>query len=291
MKQNDYIERLSGFFERLGGWSYDHRWTVLSICLLLVGASFWLASRSRYDNSFEAYFDRDDPAYTAYLQYREDFGSDEVSYILYEAPGYPHGPWNLEVMRKIERLTEALEEEVPFVQEVTSLVNLEFLEGVPDGLEIYDLLEEFPESQEALLDAREKVLAKPLYVGGIASADGRYAAVIVEMDRSSIDPVEEIKVDPDGGDGLANLYPQASHTKIEEILARPEYRGIEFHHTGDVPFNAVLNEISAQRVARAWPGSAVAVIAVLLFFFFRRPIGVLRSPDRRRAQHPGLPSR
>ena len=65
--QNDYIERLSGFFERLGGWSYDHRWTVLSICLLLVGASFFLASWTRYDNSFEAYFDRDDPAYNAYL--------------------------------------------------------------------------------------------------------------------------------------------------------------------------------------------------------------------------------
>ena len=273
MKQNDYIERLSGFFERLGGWSYDHRWTVLSICLLLVGASFFLASKTRYDNSFEAYFARDDPAYAAYLQYREDFGSDEVSYILYEAPGYPHGPWNLEVMRKIEKLTEALEEEVPFVQEVTSLVNVEFLEGVPDGLEIYDLLEEFPESQEALLEARQKVLAKPLYVGGIASADGRYAAVIVEMDRSSIDPLEEIKVDPDGGDGLANLYPQASNTKIEEILARPEYRGIEFHHTGDVPFNAVLNEISS---SEGWSlaGICVAVIAVLLFLFFRRPIGV-----------------
>lgn len=273
MKQNDYIERLSGFFERLGARSYDHRWIVLSICLLLVGACFLLASKIRYDNSFEAYFRRDDPAYVAYLQYREDFGSDEVSYILYEAPDYPHGPWNLEVMRKIGRLTEALEEEVPFVQEVTSLVNLEFLEGVADGLEIYDLLEEFPESQGALLDIKEKVLAKPLYVGGIASADGRYAAVIIEMDRSSIDPVEEIRVDPEGGDGLSNLYPQASNTKVEEILARPEYEGIRFHHTGDVPFNAVLNEISANE---GWTlaGICVAVIAVLLFVFFRRFIGV-----------------
>jgi len=273
LTQNDYIERLSGFFERLGSRSYDHRWIVLSICLLLMGGCFLLASGIRYDNSFEAYFRRDDPAYIAYLQYREEFGSDEVSYILYEAPDHPHGPWNLEVMRKIGMLTEALEEEVPFVQEVTSLVNLEFLEGVPDGLEIYDLLEEFPESQEALLAVKEKVLAKPLYVGGIASADGRYAAVIAEMDRSSIDPVEEIRVDPEGGDGLANLYPQASNTRIEEILARPEYEGVVFHHTGDVPFNAVLNEISAEE---GWSlaGISIAVIAVLLFLFFRRPIGV-----------------
>ncbi len=274
MTQNDYIERLSGFFERLGSWSHDHRWIVLGVCLLIVGGGFLLASATRYDNSFEAYFQRGDPSYQAYLEYREDFGSDEVSYIMYEAPDHPHGPWNLEVMRKIGQLTEVLEEEVPFVQEVTSLVNLEFLEGVPDGIEIYDLLEEFPESQEALLEARDKVLAKPLYVGAMATADGRYAAVILEMDRSSIDPLEEIRLDPEGGDGLPNLYPQASHTRIEEILARPEYQGIVFHHTGDVPFNAVLNEISS---SEGWSLAVIclAVIAALLFVFFRSFIGVI----------------
>ena len=48
---------------------------------------------------------------------------------------------------------------------------------------------------------------------------------------------------------------------VEEILARPEYRGIEFHHTGDVPFNAVLNEVAS---SQGWvlAGICVAVIAV-----------------------------
>jgi hypothetical protein len=52
--------------------------------------------------------------------------------------------------------------------------------------------------------------------------------------------------------GQAGL--RASDDKIEEILACPEYGGIEFHHTGDVPINAVLNgiiETDAAKMARS----------------------------------------
>jgi predicted RND superfamily exporter protein len=272
--QQNYVERLSALFGRIGAWSFDHRWVVLAACLLILGASVFLASRARFDNSFEAYFNKDDPVYSDYQEYRENFGSDEIAYILYEAPGRPHGPFDLEVMRKIQTLTEALEEEVPFVNEVTSLANVEFVEGVPDGIEIYELLEEFPESQEALLEIRDKVLSKPLYVGGLVSADARYAAIILEMDRSSVDPLDEIRLDPEGGDGLANLYPQAAYHPIEEILARPEYEGIVFHHVGDVALNAIYNEIIAGE-SSGLAGIAFCVIAGLLYFFFRRPIGVI----------------
>jgi predicted RND superfamily exporter protein len=269
----DYIEGLNRLFERIAGWSYDHRWIVLSICVAALAGCAYLASGVRTDNSFEAFFDRDDPVYDAYLQYRDDFGSDEVSYIVYEAPDHPHGPWNLEVMRKIEHLTEVLEEEVHFVKEVTSLVNVEFVEPISDGIEIYDLLEEFPETQEALLEIKRQVLQKPLYVGSLVSRDGDYAAIAIEMDRSSIDPVEEIRLDPEGGDGLENLYPQVTYREIEEILARPEYSGIEFHHTGDIPLNAVLNIIVAEEGALLG-GICAGVIGAVLLLFFRRFIGV-----------------
>jgi predicted RND superfamily exporter protein len=271
---NDYVDRLSHFFASLGTWSFDHRWIVLTLSLASLALFFSWASTVRVDNSFENYFSPDDPAYMAYLDYREEFGSDEVSYIVYEVPDSPHGAWDLGAMRKIAHLTEALEDEVPFVKEVTSLANAEFLEPSPDGLEVIELLEEFPESQQAQLDIRGKVLAKPLYVGGLTSEDGRYGAVIIEMLKSSVDPLEEIKLDPEGGTALHNLYPQVTYDKIEEILARPAYAGIEFHHTGDVPLNATLN-ILIEEEGAALGGFTFALIAFTLFLFFRHPIGVV----------------
>jgi predicted RND superfamily exporter protein len=269
-----YVESLSASFERIGAWSYDHRWIVLSICLLLLGASAVFAARVRFDNSFEAFFDQNDLLYVSYLQFREDFGSDEISYILYEAPEHPHGPWDLEVMRKIKMLTEALEDETPFVKEVTSLTNVEFLEGVHGGIEIHGLLEELPESQEALLEVRRQALNKPMYVGGLVSRDAQYGAIMIELEKSSIDPLDEIRLDPEGGDGLENLYPQVTYESIQRLLARPEYQGIDFYHTGDVPLNAVYNRIT---VSEFWIlGSiTITVIGLMLVFFFRRASGVV----------------
>ena len=75
------------------------------------------------------------------------------------------------------------------------------------------------------------------------SEDGRYGAIIIEMDRSSTDPLDEIRLDPEGGDGLANLYPQVTDHAIEEILARPGVRGLHFWFTtlATCPLNAFYN--------------------------------------------------
>ena len=130
-------------------------------------------------------------------------------------------------MRRVDELTKALEDEVPFVKEVTSLSNVEFMEGAPpDDILVYDLLDEFPETQEDLFVIRDKVMKKPLYVGGLVSSDSELGAIIVETDRSSIAPLEELRLDPDGGDGLSNLYPQVTFEAIEDDPRAPRVRGL-----------------------------------------------------------------
>jgi len=268
------VHLLNDRFAALAGWCYDHHWWVLLGCTALAVGSLALATRARIDGSYEAYFDPADPTYLAYEQYRDDFGSDEVSYILYEAPGFEHGPWNLEVMRRIVALTRALEDEVPFVYEVTSLANAELVEGAADGIEIRELQDDFPESQQALLALRDKYLAKPMLVGGIVSADARHGALIIEMDRSSTDPLDEIRLDPEGGDALDNLYPQVTFAAIEEILARPEYAGIDFYHSGDVPLNDAYNTIIGSE-STVLDLVTLAVVTVIFFAFFRSFVSVV----------------
>ena len=272
--RRDLVVALNERFAALAGFSFDHRWFVLGACLALMAGSLVLAGKARVDNSYEAYFDPSDPTYLAYEKYREDFGSDEVSYILYEAPDFEHGPWNLEVMRKIGRLTATLEEEVPFVYEVKTIVNSELIRGVSDGIEIFELADDFPETQAGLLALRDEYLSKPMLVGGLVSADASHGAIIIEMDLSSTDPPEMIRLDPEKGDALENLYPQASDFRIEEILARPEYEGIVFYHSGDVPLNAVYNRVISEESATLNAITSL-VIGLLLLLSFRSVIGAL----------------
>jgi len=270
----DLVAALNERFAAIAGWSFDHRWVVLAACLVAVASALALASQARVDNSYEAYFDPADTTFLAYEEYREDFGSDEVSYILYSAPGAEHGAFDLGVMRKVRDLTEALEDEVPFLYEVKSLSNAELIRGTEDGIDITALEDDFPETQAELLSLRDEYLSKPMLVGGLVSEDGMHGALILEMDRSSTDPLEAIRLDPDGGDGLENLYPQVTETLTSEILARPEYDGLVFHQSGDVPLNAAYNRIIGNDSATLFLYTAV-VIAVILALAFRSLVGVL----------------
>ena len=273
-QSHESLARFNETFGALAGWSFDHRWIVVVLSILVLGGFLSLASGVRQDNSYEAYFDPDDPGALVYKEYRADFGSDEIAYILYEAPGYEHGPWNLEVMRKLDSLTRALEDEVPFVYEATSLVNAELTIGVPDGIEILELEEDFPTSQETLLALRDAYLAKPMLVGGILSEDAQFGAIVIDMDVTSTDAPEALRADPELGDTVENIYPQASYLRIEEILARPEYEGIVFYHSGDVPINATYN-LAFFNESAMLNGVTSLVIGLLLAFFFRSWVGVL----------------
>ena len=265
---------LKTWFAVAGGWIYRHRWPVLLLSLLVLMLAIYAGRKVRFDNSFNAYFDEDDPAYTAFLEFREEFGSDETSYILYTAPDAENGVWSMDIMEKINRLTRQLEESVPFVKDVISLANAEFIEGVAGELLVHDMLADFPESQEALLNLKKRILDKPLYINGLVSKDGRFGAIILEMEKASIDPIDEIRYAPEKGDHMNNLYPQITYDRIQTILENPDYAGIRFYHTGDVPLNASYNRISqseSQRLALI----SFAVIGLMLLFFFRKAMGVI----------------
>ena len=221
---------------------YSHKLVVLLSALGLLGAGLYFAAQTRTDNSLDSFFDAEDPAYSAYMTYQDDFGSDEVAYILYSVPRSSDGPFDLDAMQRIARLTEALEYEVPFVKDVTSLSNVEFITADEDFLEIHELALEMPEDQDALLERRDAMMRKPSYRGSIVDDDATHGAIILEMTITSSDPLDKLRLDPEGGDAIANLYPQAANHKIEEILARAEYEGIEFRWSGDVPMNTAYNE-------------------------------------------------
>jgi predicted RND superfamily exporter protein len=267
------IGAINRAFGALGGWCFDHRWVVLAAVVAFLGASLWLFASIRIDNSYEAFFAPGDPSYKDYLTYRDDFGSDEISYLMYEAPGTSDGVFDLEVMGRIARLSEAIEDEVPFLYEVTGLANAELVTPTADGIAIRRLWRDFPHTREAMVEARASFLAKPQYVGGIVTTDGRFGAISIDMDRTSTDPPERIRLDPNGGDGLDNLYPQVTNDKIEQIIARPEYAGLRFYHSGDVPMNTAYNRI-IEHENQTLQLISSAVIAVVLALFFRSVVGV-----------------
>ena len=268
MPDKNTVTYLNVLFARIGVWSLRHRWLVFAASLLIILISVMLSANVRMNNSFDAYFDSSDATYAAYLQYREDFGSDEIAYLLYDAGSLEHGVFDLALMQKIARLTTRLKTEVPFVKDVKSLANVQLMMPAEDGLEIIALEEDFPQTQAQLLVFAEQLMQKRMFIDGYVTADRRFGAIRIDMEKSSIDPIDAIRLDPEGGDGLENVYPQVSDTVISQILADPAYADIDFHISGDVPMNSAYNRIAISDMSTTGLLS-LAIIAVLLLVFFR----------------------
>lgn len=261
-------------FGAIAVWSSRRPWWVLGMTGVLLLVGLYGASKVRMDNSLDAYFDESDTSFQHYQHYIAEFSSDEVAYLLYSVPDNPNGPFDLATMKKIDQLTRTIEREVPFVRKVTSLSNVEFIKADGDLIQIEALMEDFPDSQEELLKLRDLALSKPLYVGSVISKDAKHAAVIIEMTRTSTDKIDKLRHDPAGGDGLSNLYPQVPNTKIREILARPEYQGIDFKISGDVPMNAIYNELLNEDIGKVTLLSFALVGVMSVVFLGVRPSGI-----------------
>ena len=279
-EENGLIARMNAGFAGLAGFCFDYRWGVVLLCAGIFMGAGHLAEQIEVDASYESYFYAGDTTFQAYEAYREDFGSDEVSYIGFELPGVEHGPFDVEAMEALISLTEALEDEVPFVYEVTTLANAELTIGTKDGIEVSKIKYDWPLSQEELLERREAYLGKPMLVGGIISEDADFGAIIIDMDLSSTDSPEmiqapeELRPVPEEPWHLENLYPQVTDAKIQEILARPEYDAFVFHHSGDVPLNAYYNRIILTE-PDFLQSVMLLVISVILLLVFRNLVSVV----------------
>ena len=277
---NGLIERMNRAFGAIAGFCFDRRWIVALACLGIFLGAGQLAEQVEIDASYESYFYPGDTTYQAYEDYREDFGSDEVSYIGYELPGVEHGPWNVDAMEALIELTEALEDEVPFIYEVTTLANAELTVGTEEGLEITKIKDEWPLSQAELLELREAYGRKPMLVGGIIDEDADFGAIIIDMDLSSTDPpdviqaAEEDRIVPEDPWHLENLYPQVTDARISQILARPRFEQFEFYHSGDVPLNAYYNRIILTE-PEFLQGIMLLIVTGILFVVFRNLVSVL----------------
>lgn len=277
MPRRDYLVRLSQAFGEFAVWVHDHRWSVLIGTLVATLLAGWLAVKVGSDASMDTFFDPDDPTYQHYYDFRQDFGSDELAYVLYTVPGAEHGVFNINVMRKVADLSRALEREVPFVKEVTSLSSAEFMRSMGDDILVEKILTDFPDTQAELLQLRDVILSKDIYVNNIVSADASHAAIILEMSRASTDPPDRVRYDPDQGDALDNVYPQVSGYALRKVLDRPEYAEFEFYNTGDVEFNTAYNETAFTEPLNQM-GLSVLIIMLLGLLLLRAGVLSLLGP-------------
>jgi len=273
-------QRVEAGFAAWGHTVARGRWIVI-VTMLAVTAGLGTQLRHvRFDTSNESLFKKHDPTRVTYDHFREQFGREDLVLIAVESDGEV---FELPFLEHLRALHEAIEAEVPHVDDVTSLVNARSTRGAEGELIVEDLLEDWPETAEDLARVRRIAHDNPLYRDVLLSADGRTTTVLVRMSAfSSLQPQADALTGFESGTEDASPGPayitgeeNAEFSQaVSKVVADFDAPGFRLYHTGG-PVIQTRILFDMQSNIRFFLALVLATIGSLLFALFRRLAGVL----------------
>ncbi len=174
------VSSINKFFEKVGVWQLRFRWRILAaLCALSV---ICLAGLPKFKmaSDDEAWFEDWEQVKVDSDQFKEIFGSDDAIMVMVRADDV----FKPEVLQGIERLGKRLEQEVPYADEVTSLMTAEIPIGTEDSIEIKNPFENGIPSDPAELEAKKKfILSRESICDNLVSADAKETWVILSLEN------------------------------------------------------------------------------------------------------------
>jgi len=278
--------RIENWFEDLAHLIYRHRVLAIIIMLGLSGALASQIPKITIDTSTEGFLHKEDPAIQAYNAFRDQFGRDEVIIIAIQ----PEQVFDLQFLEKLKLLHEDLEDNVPYVEDINSLINARNTRGEKNELIVGDLLENWPNDQAQLEILEKRARTNPMYKNLLLSEDGRFTTIVIQTHSHSVavtevDVLSEFDDSPDESDKkeVTDATPAEYLTDAENSQAVGSVQQIvKKYKSPDFPIYIAGSPVVTHFLKRSMMGDmrkfmvlAIAAVAVLLFIMFRRITGVL----------------
>ncbi len=130
------------------------------------------------DTSTEGFLKATNPAIIDYQAFRHEFGQDDAIVLAVETDDV----FSAEVLNRLRDLHDDLEASIPFLDEVTSLVNARSVRGQADELVVEDLMVVWPETAADIEALRARVLANPLYINTLITSDARMTTLEIKLE-------------------------------------------------------------------------------------------------------------
>jgi predicted RND superfamily exporter protein len=243
------------------------------------------------DTSTEGFMHDDDPVLLEYNAFRAQFGRDERVIIAVKSDNI----FTLKFLNTLKELHEELENNVPFLDDITSLYNVRNTRGEGDKLITDDLLEIFPTTQEEVAVIKQQAMTSHFYKDLFISRDGKMTTIVIETDAyshegekevSDIDAFDEGFDDPTGTSGdntvaePAEARPFLTDKENAElvnavltIVDRYKKEGLEIYVAGSPSVNHALKS-QMQADMQKFMRITFLIILIFLFVMFRRASAV-----------------
>nr|MDA3832232.1 hypothetical protein [Spirochaetales bacterium] len=182
-----FKQRIEHGFEALAGFIYNFRYLFIALMLILAVVSISQVKKLTIDMSDEGFLHPEDPVLTTYLDFRDQFGRDDLIVLAIKSPDI----FSNTFLSKLAKLHKTLEEKCENLNEVKSLINARSTYGIKDGIIVEDLLEQWPETEADFSGLRQRVLSNPLYINRLISADATFTTLLIQLNTYKATPKDD----------------------------------------------------------------------------------------------------
>ncbi len=280
--------RMESGFSTFAEIVYDHRLATMFIMILFIFLTALRIPTIVVDTSTEGFLHDDDPALTTYERFRDQFGRDEMVIVALK----PKTVFDADFLRKLTALHNDLRETVPFLEDITSLVNARDTRGDGDVLIVEDLLENWSGSDKDLETFKTRALGNVMYRNMLLSEDGRFTTLILQTrsyseggsglgdldelmdnDFSDEDPAPEARTKTYEKRFLTDAENSRVIRAVEAGVGRYDFQDAEVYIGGSPVVTDFLKRTMLKDMKKFMKIVAVT-IAIFLFILFRRISGV-----------------
>ncbi|MCF8001119.1 MAG: MMPL family transporter [Halanaerobiales bacterium] len=291
-------QKLKNFFTSLGMKFVKHKVIVLIFLIILTFVALLGAQNLRLNSSDEAFFPKDSPTIQKYDRFKEIFGNEDYVFIMIESDNI----FSYKSLSYIQNLTEDIEKRLPFVEEVTSITNVDYMEANNGNLKVTKLIgNKIPKSEKKLKQIKEKALGQKSYVGSIITKDAKSTGIIINIEKlpdhifaevpKNFTPIQQEKWPAEKRLMKSDIYyDQNTNKGLNKVLdpqklIAPALKGImEKHQTENIdtyvtgtPIISYEPDVVASEEARTFGLIALIAAIVLMFILFRNFRAILST--------------
>ncbi len=270
-------------FENLADFIFDNSKKTIFAVLLIVAALGSNLPNLKMDTSTEGFLHKTDEMRIKYDKFRDQFGRDEKILIAIKTQDI----FNYDFLKKLALLHKELENNLPYIEEVNSLINTRNTHGTADSLVVEDLFDNYKIDKSTLSNKKKLATSNPLLKNLIFNDDKTFTNIIIDTQTySSFDKYGEkiiINEEDEFAEEVINDTPKLyltddENTKIieavQQIIKKYEDDNFKIYLAGSALFAGVIKQ-SMQKDSESFIQKMLVVVTLVLALMFRRVSGVI----------------
>jgi len=272
-------KKLDSMMERFSSYMYENPFKILLVIGMLLALPISYLPQIKMDTSTEGFMHPSDPVLINYNKFRAAFGRDELIILAIKNDDI----FSLDFLQTLRDIHHEIEDKVPYIDKVDSLLNVRDTRGDSEQLIVEDLMKDFPTTKQEIEVIKRRVAQSHFYKNLFISDNGKMTTIIVKTDVYSHIGEENSTIEDDFLQGFTDQSAVCENGKkfltdqennqviaaIEKIADKYRQKNLKIYIAGSPVVNNALKTHMMIDMAK-FMSLTFLIVLTFLYLTFRR---------------------